>query len=37
MVAGGKKKNAQLQHAIEPEMHRRICPRTALIARITKK
>src|SRR5436309_480058 len=35
--AGGKKEDAQLQQAIEPEMHRRICPRTARIARITEK
>src|SRR5438445_9985595 len=35
--AGGKKENAELQNAIEPEMHRRIRPRPARIARITEK
>src|SRR5438309_7888493 len=35
--AGGKKQNAELQNAIEPEMHWRICPRPARIARITEE
>src|SRR6266550_1495499 len=35
--AGGKKENAQLQHAIEPEMHGRIRPRPPRVARITEK
>src|SRR5207253_3780460 len=30
--AGGKKENTELQHAIEPEMHRRIRPRAARVA-----
>src|SRR5205809_3371235 len=35
--ARGKKENAQLQHAIEPEMHWRIRPRAPRVARITEK
>src|SRR5438552_12177369 len=35
--ARGKKKTPEVQNAIEPEMHGRICPRPARIARITEE
>src|SRR6266568_8064974 len=35
--ACGEKEHAELQNAIEPEMHGRICPRAARVAGITEK